>query len=155
MRKRTLMWSILIAFLVISAQAQQVQHYVFLPESEAKNLARNFPKSGPDKIDGGWRPSESQIQALEANLRHISELRDGSAPNGERIEHPDTYFRQYLGVVRAGRKLIYVNALCDVADIPYWRDHIAIVADGGKCFWQSWYDPSTGKFLDININGRG
>jgi hypothetical protein len=155
MKKRTLLRAILIALLIVSAQAQQVQHYVLLPESEAKNLARNFPKSGPDKIDGGWQPSEPQIQTLEANLQHISGLKNYSAPNGERIEHPESYFRQYLAVVRAGRKLIYVNAVCDVKQIPYWHDHIAIVADGGSCFWQSWYDPSTEKFLEIYINGRG
>ena len=145
--------SILI-FLFTGAQGQQERRFVLLPASEAINLARMYPKKGPERIDGGWQPTQSQIETLEANLPHVSDLRSFGAPKGETIDHPEQYYRQYLAVIRAGQNLIYVNALCHVQYISDWRDHIAIVMDGGHCFWQAWYDPATEKFLTLYINGR-
>ena len=141
-------------FLITGAQGQQEQRFVLLPASEANSLARMYPKNGPEKIDGSWQPTKSQIETLEANLSHISDLRSGGAPNGEKIAHPEQYYRQYVPVVRDGQKLIYVNALCEVRFSTDWREHVAIVMDGGNCFWQAWYNPATEKFLTLYINGH-
>ena len=94
-------------------------------------------------------PSKLQIETLEANLPHISDLKSSGAANGEKIAHPEQYFRQCVALVRAGQRLIYVNGLCQVQDISYWRDRLAIVMDGGNCFWQAWYDPATEMFLSL------
>ena len=144
----------LLVFLLSAAFGQQEEHFVLLPESEASSLAKMYPKNGPEKIDGSWQPSKSEIDALEANLSHISELKSFGAPRGESIPHPEKYFRQYVAVIRAEHRLIYINAFCDVRDISYWHDHLAIVMDGGNCFWQAWYDPATSKFSGLSVNGR-
>ncbi len=154
MRTKSLVIASTLAFLITGAHGQQEQRFVLLPASEVSNLAKDYPQYGPDKIDGSWLPSESQIGALEANVRHISDLRNGGAPNGEKIVHPEQYYRQYVAVVRAGQSLIYVNALCRIGNASYWRDHLYRVMDGGSCAWQAWYDPATEKFLSLSINGR-
>jgi hypothetical protein len=146
--------AILLVSFIVGAQGQQEIRFALLPASETASLAREYPKSGPDKIDGGWQPNKAVIDNLEANLPHISELRSFGAPNGEKIEHPNTYFRQYLAVIRGGQRKIYVNAMCDVKYSKDWRTHLAIVMDGGSCFWQAWFDPATEKFTDFYINGR-
>jgi len=154
MRTRKLVVAGLLIFLIAVAQGEQDQCSVLLPESEANRLASMYPKKGPQGIDGSWQPSRSQIETLEASLPHISDLRNGGAPNGQKIEHPERYYRQYLAVVRAGQKVIHVNALCQVGEISYWRNQLAIVMDGGSCFWNAWYDPATEKFSELYINGR-
>jgi len=138
----------------VCAQAQQTQRFALLRETEASLLRQMYPKSGPNRFEGGWQPTSSQIEALETNLPHISELHNGGNPKGQGITHPETYYRQYLPVVRAGKKLIYVNAICDAKYIPDWRTHFAAVMDGGPCFWQAWYDPSNGTFAELTVNGR-
>ena len=126
---------------------------MLLPASEVGSFARMYPTKGPERIDGSWQPTNDDIDTIEANLHYISDLRSFGAPNGEKIEHPDTYFRQYLAVFRGGQKRIYINAMCDVKYSTDWRTHLAIVMDGGNCFWQAWYDPATQKFLSLMING--
>jgi hypothetical protein len=153
MRTRYFIGASLLIVLLIGAQAQQEQRFVLLPSSAANSLAEQYPRKGPDRIDGSWQPTISQIKVLEANLHNISNLTSFDDPNGQKIEHPDRYFRQYVAVVRAGVRLIYINALCDVYHRPEWRNHLVRVLDGGNCFWQVWYDPATGSFSDLAVNG--
>jgi hypothetical protein len=53
---------------------------------------------------------------------------------------------QYVGVVRSGQKLIYVNAFCVAQPPPDWRDPLYVVDDGATCFWQALYDPVPRRF---------
>ena len=154
MSTRKFVVAVLLVFLNICAHGQQEQRFVLLPASEARSLAEMYPEEGPDKIDGDWQPTKLQIENLEANLHHLSDLRSFGAPKGEKIERPEQYFRQYLAVVRDGQNLIYINSFCQTQYVSNWRNHIAIVMDGGNCFWQAWYDPATEKFLSLYINGR-
>jgi hypothetical protein len=154
MRTKKLVMAGLLICLVAGAYGQQEERSALLPEIEAHLIKKWSPKHGPNKIDGSWLPSKAQLDALEASIPHISDLRSGGAPKGGQIAHPEQYYRQYLALIRAGQKLIRVNAFCDVKDLPHWRDQPEIVMDGGDCYWQAWYDPATGKFLDFYINGR-
>jgi hypothetical protein len=73
-----------------------------------------------------------------------------SAPTREK--DPRQYYRQYVGVVVAGRKLIYVNGICEKPP-SYWRRALVDVCDGGACYWGVLYDPSTGEFSQFEMNG--
>ncbi|MGB6973300.1 MAG: hypothetical protein WBD67_01320 [Terracidiphilus sp.] len=138
-----------------AAPGQQEKKSVLLPESEVKSLAPHFQRTFLLRIQGAWQPSEAQMQRLKAGLSQVSSLRSVNSPPNVKIANPEKYFRQYLAVVRAGKKLIYVNAFCSAEDLPYWHSHLVTVMDGGDCFWQAWYDPITEKFFDLSINGRG
>jgi hypothetical protein len=145
----------LLVCLIAGAQGQREQRFVLLPASEATKFASDYPRAGPQSIGGSWQPTTSQVEVLESNLSLISSLRSGGAPNGTRIEHPERYYRQYLAVLRGGHALIFVNSLCDIKYNTDWRTHIAVVMDGGNCFWQAWYDPTTSKFSELMVNGVG
>jgi hypothetical protein len=153
MRTRSFIGAGLLIVLLTNSQAQQEQRFVLLPPGESNSLAEEFPRKGPDRIDGSWQPKIAQIKALEANLSHVSDLTSNYEPNGETVEHPDRFFRQYVAVVRGGQLLIYINALCDVHNRPEWRNHLVPVFTGGNCFWQAWYDPATGSFSELSVNG--
>jgi hypothetical protein len=161
MRIRNFIGAGLLSVLLIGARAQPEQRpeqmFVLLPPSEATSLAEKYERKGPDRIDGSWQPNLTQIKALEANLSRISDLRSDDAPsiekNDKKIDHPDRYFRQYVAVVRAGQRLIYINALCDTHNSPGWRSHLVSDFGGGYCFWQAWYDPATESFSDLTVNG--
>jgi hypothetical protein len=70
-----------------------------------------------------------------------------------RIDHPDKYFRQYVGVRHHGKRQIYVNAFC-FDPPPDWRKRFYVVIDGDLGFWHAFYDPETKTFSDLTINPR-
>jgi hypothetical protein len=152
------MWKLVIAAwmlsLISSFYGQQEQHYVILPAQEASAVASLYPKKGPARITGSWQASKENIEGLEAYLSHISDFKFRSRGSNDHIEHPDQYFRQYVAALRAGRKMIFVNAFCEVQLFPGLRksDHLLIVSDGGACFWHAFYDPETQKFSDFEVN---
>jgi hypothetical protein len=71
---------------------------------------------------------------------------------GIRIDHPENCYRQYVPVLVAGRKLIYVNAFCGI-ELPYWRTQFVAICDGGESVWGALYDPTSGEFSDLEVNG--
>jgi hypothetical protein len=151
---RKLMIASLLFFLISDAQGQQ-QRFVLLPASEAKTVADFYPKKGPEKIDGAWEATKSDLDGLEANLSHISELRGRGRTTGGYIKDPGKYFRQYTAVLQAGQKRIFINAFCESKPAPVWHDRIYIIMDGGSCVWHALYDPATGKFSGLEMNGVG
>lgn len=124
--------------------------FVVLPDSE-KAVVRLCSRRGP-KVDGSWKTTEQHIAPLESNLARISSLRNAGTLKGMRIAHPENCYRQYIPVVVAGRKLIYVNAFCSI-EVPGWRTHFVTICDGGESVWGVLYDPATGEFSDLEVNG--
>jgi len=74
------------------------------------------------------------------------------------IEHPEQYYRQYLGVIQKGKKVLYINAIrvWETEETPprNWRTHFYWVVDGGLGYWQVIYDPATQQFSGLQINPR-
>jgi|SRR5690349_3296958 hypothetical protein len=125
--------------LAMLAAEQRDSHFVVLPETEAHEA--------PVGAGGGWMPPQLDIDRLEVHLPELP------------VFNPYSYYRQYVGVIISGRKLIYVNAQCNKPEsVPInpeddWRRHLRIVMDGGKCIWHALYDPATGRFSDFMFNG--
>jgi hypothetical protein len=158
MQTRKLFAASILLLFTTCAQGQQERRSVLLPESEAKAVAAMYPKSGPSRITGTWEPTNADIDGLEANLHQISGLSLKGKLPWIQIEHPENYFRQYIGVLQAGNKRIYINAFCGFngnqpPSSPVWRNRLFIISDGGSCAWQSLYDPSSKKFIELRING--
>lgn len=124
---------------------------VVLPESEKGTVLRLCSRRGP-KVEGSWKATPQQIASLESNLKRISSLRSAGILRGVSIAHPEDCYRQYIPVIVGGRKLIYVNAFCGI-QAPGWRTHFVTICDGGESVWGVQYDPATGQFSDLEVNG--
>lgn len=153
------MWrrnSILSVCLVLAFAAilhgQKRNRSVVLPESAAQQIAQPCSRPGPPKFDGTWKPTDADIHAMESRLTRVSRLRSKSGVIGARIEHPDRYYRQYVGIIVGKRKLIYINAFCDDEPPSYWQERPVNVCDGG-CSWGVVYDIVTGEFSHLELNG--
>ncbi len=137
--------------------AQSQQKFVLLPRGQARRVSHLCSRGGPSNIDASWTPSQSDIAKLEANLTSISKLRSKEGHIGDiagrQVEGPERYFRQYVGIVVKGRKLIYINAICHLPASDEWQTQLMIGCDGGSCFWGAEYDPESGQFSDLHING--
>jgi hypothetical protein len=128
---------------------QKESKFTVLPESAAEEATKLCSRPGAPKFDGTWKPTDAEVKLLESRLTRISQLRDSA---GARVQDPDRYYRQYMGIVVGKRKLIFINAFCDIYNLM-WRERFVNMCDGGSCFWGAVYDVATGEFSDLCMNG--
>src|SRR5262245_27519624 len=84
--------------------ADEAAFTVLSPATELVHLDRLCSRAGPGRVSGGWNPTAQQIaQAEQALPPFVRANRRPKEPVGES-------FRQYVGVVISGKRLIYLNA---------------------------------------------
>ena len=134
--------------------AQAKIRWAILPETEADHAKELCSRPGPPKFQGTWKPTDSDIQTMESRLSRISRLRTQSGIVGVQIDHPENYYRQYLGITIDEHKFIFINAFCDDKPPDSWREMLVDICDGG-CSWGVVYDLATGNFSHLEMNGVG
>lgn len=133
---------------------------VILSEDVVGGMLSQCSRDAPQAGEGTWRPSVGDILALEARLPgavaaqpEASHIQGGQLPNGWR--------RQYVGLVREGRRYIYGSYFpadpsgdAWAAEIGYdWRIMPYGVCDGGPDFFGAEYDVVSRQFTHIAFNG--
>lgn len=127
-------------------------------------------------ISGFWRPVPAHMQRIESSLADL--LQAALLRVDEGSEHPSLYYRQYIGIVRDGRRLVYVNGFhegyIDMVMRSYeqspnrrpgrtiapdfWKHTPVTVCDGGHWFFGITYDPEAHRFgtleFEHTIDGR-
>lgn len=117
---------------------------VIVPEQDARGL--------DPQAQGYWTPVESDVRAFEAGLvAFLQEAAPAASP--DLWQKQQTYKRQYAGLIREGRRLIYASFFCDTMG-EEWRRSPLFVADGGDCFFQLSYDAERKTYADLMINGE-
>jgi len=117
------------------------------------------PTAGP--IEGGWEPKDIDILDMEAALALAMQSLANLPIYEKGTESPDplTYQagdprwqRQFFGIVRGGRFLVYGNYLPAHVDID--PAHMPTgVCDGGPVFFGAEYDIETGAITHLAFNG--
>lgn len=122
---------------------------VIIPREKAADFMKAF--SGMTEKET-WTPGKSEIVKLEAKIK--SYLKKAAAKSSPHLwSKLATYKRQYMGIVRNGRKMIFSNFFCQSFDID-WKTTPVAVDDGGDCFFTVLYDPGSAAFSDLRINGE-
>ncbi|MGV7194359.1 hypothetical protein [Xanthomonas sp. NCPPB 1325] len=113
-------------------------------EQVLQTCSRDSPARHPGQITGYWAPNHQQIEQLESR-------QDALTPT---IAEPREFDRQYVGVVIGGQQLIYINAF-KLPNTPQMKPATEAIqaCDGGNMFWGALYDPQTGAFSQIAVNG--
>jgi hypothetical protein len=102
-------------------------------------------------ITGYWSPTISDAgqmeQALPAYLEHSEVHRPFS-----------DYYRQYVGIIANGKRLVFVSAFAkdhaeDWARDQGWLRKPIIVCGGSTDFWRVAFDPETKQFSHWDVNG--
>lgn len=106
--------------------------------------SRDSPARQEGAVSGYWAPSVEQIAQLETRLAQLQPA----------IADPGSYDRQYVGILYRGKQAIYVNAFKpqDDSDLDPSVDAVR-VCDGGSSFWGAVFDPDSGTFSEIAVNG--
>jgi hypothetical protein len=121
----------------------------------ASTVPRNLAGDGQ-----AWTPTTEQALEAERRLQQYlgaatprlpASVRPGAA---QRIAATlGRYARQYFGVLWGGRRLLYIN--CLPVDHPSdWRARPEFFDDGGEAFFHLLYDPESGEFCGLSINGE-
>lgn len=104
-------------------------------------------RPSPTGISGGWTVTAELAQQLEADLPKLSPLLEG--------RDPSIFFRQYVGIVQNGKRVVYINAADpDVleSDDSSWVSSPLYVCDGGEQFWGAVYNPESRAFSQLEFN---
>ncbi len=95
-----------------------------------------------------WAPPRAEVLRAEAALPALL----GRSVRGMAIKgRLPSYKRQYVGLVRDGQKVVYLNAFC--GDEPGWTEHLVSVSDGGDCYFQTEWRVEQGAFAELHVNG--
>jgi hypothetical protein len=122
---------------------------IFTGASVARML-HQCSRPAPEAGEANWTPRAADIIALEtalpAALKAEQRSRDWSA-------FPQDYMRQYVGIVRKGRRYVYGNFAPRHGGGPA-TDKPIIVCDGGASFFGAEYDVGARKISHLAFNGR-
>ena len=143
-----------------SNQESEVE-YVVSPDTsvvlnrDATSMLRWCSGGLPADLDGYWQPTRADLLALESGLpqRLAKDISRHDVPTGVRRIR---VYRYYVGMFRAGTKVIYISGMpSDVVDLyrDDWRQGGAQGCGGGTLVFGLVYTPSTAKFDSFEGNG--
>jgi hypothetical protein len=106
-----------------------------------------------------WTPDAAVIARLEVQLGSALQAALDRAPEN-RYTKPSVsaYFRQYLGFVVAGHRIVYINGASEAVvklarNADEWKAVAWDVCDGGLSFFGAEYDPRTNTVNNVTFNG--
>ena len=137
---------------------------IVLPGSAVTQLLHQCSRPAPSPGEATWTPGPEDIARLEAALAAAiqprSEIRRSHYPSDpDWTQVPQGWRRQYVGIVRGGRRFIYGNFFPRSSDAvsalmrPDWRTQPTSICDGGAIFFGAEYDVEAGRFTQIAFNG--
>jgi hypothetical protein len=98
---------------------------------------------------GAWRPPGSFLVDAEAAFKSVV-----ISKGGMRMPKWSDYTFQFQGRETAeGKKYIYINAFCDRATRGEPEEWVTVY-DGGACYFQGKYDPTSKRAYDVAVNGE-
>lgn len=123
---------------------------IFTIDQTSANLDMFYPQP-----EGVWTPIAADVAKLEADLLTFLQTAEDPwlRPDPPIRERVPNYMRQYLGIVEEGEQIIYANFFCNSHEIDWHNDYV-FVLDGGDCYFQVKYNPATGEFFDLSVNGE-
>ena len=141
---RVTLWLTLPALLIAGCSRAIVlsDHSVILAPSHAQELAHD--------ADGSWMPSRSNISDMEKRLPDF--LQHHTALKRSITED----YKQYVGITRAGRRLVFLSAFSIPPGAPPvrgWQSKPIIWGGGGDTVWRIQYDPQQKLFEGFQVNG--
>ncbi len=149
----------LLLALLVGAAPPQSEDYTILSPDKAAGLLKQCSRATPKPGESGWTPGKDDIARLEARipgfLALAAELSSWDATSRSELKDaPRGWIRQYVGIVRGGRRFIYGNFLpAKQGDWGAWRSEPMIVCDGGPVFFGLEYDVEKDRITDLAFNG--
>ncbi len=101
-------------------------------------------------VSSSWMPTRSDVAELEERLPDFVAHQSGF----HRSVAGD--YKQYVGIVRGVRRLIFVNAFSIPDGAPVttdWKSRPIVWGGGGDTVWRVEFDPQQKTFEAFEVNG--
>jgi len=157
------LWGALLAGPAAAApRAQMPPGAVVLPGAEMDAILQQCSRGVPARGEATWQPTAADILTLEAALPQALEH---ARPVQRVAWDPAKWEREYVGIVRHGRRFIYGNFVPAriMADGRAWArrdprlakrmEGPTVVCDGGSAFFGAEYDVAGHRFTQVDFNG--
>jgi hypothetical protein len=143
---------------------------VIIPVQMAPALLDQCTRERPRNVTGFWSPGADIVRQMEEDLAPV--LHRASREGGSGSTGLNAYYRQYVGILRDGRRVIYVNGFHrnyvhrylsynDTVhgkrveqDTAEWRINPVSVCDGGTAYFGIEYDLTTRRFGPLHFNAK-
>lgn len=148
--------ALLLALLLPQAAPTSDDFVIFAP-GKAEELLRQCSRLTPKPGEGGWTPAAADVVRLEARLRGAFQVAALDAYAQKALEGaPKGWIRQYVGIVRGGKRFIYGNFLpAGDGFAARWREQPIDVCDGGPALFGAEYDVEMDAISHLAFNGVG
>lgn len=139
---------VILSLLAACSNGQRVSpHSVILKPKNAPKVIKSCNPEIPPDITDYWTPSVADAQQMEALLPNF-------LLNSPIHRQFSDYYRQYVGVIANGRKLVFVSAFVTPSEWHmHWKSDPVAVCGGGSDYWRVAFDPQTKEFSHWNVNG--
>ena len=148
----------------MAAPVWKAEDGVIFEPARAATLLHQCSRDTPQHVTGFWLPQTEQIADLEMRLPTLvdQEVHRIIGTSAQKKDPPmPNYLRQYAGLIKGGRKIIYVNGfLADEAHVgdglrrkTDWRTRAVMVCDGYINYFGVEYDPQSKVFMGLAFNG--
>lgn len=125
-----------------------------------RDVVSQCSRPSPGPVTSYWVPTPAQVAEADAAVLRalaavVMDTTGAQVDTGVR-----RYHRQYVGLVRGGDRLLYVNGIASEAiaalrDTAVWRTFGQVACDGGSAFFGAEYDPATRRVSALHFNGPG
>lgn len=129
-----------------------------LPVDSGKKLLAQCSRDVPQNITGFWTPTVQEISYVDRNVDGYLDVRKTEGVGKSPRVSLSRYHRQYIGIIQAGKHLIYGNFY--YVD-PHYPDDFkneasepTIICDGGVYAFGIVYDLDDSRFVDVQFNGE-
>lgn len=135
--------------------AQGDPDIAILPAAAIAEMLAPCSREAPAPGKGNWTPGIGEIKKLEAELPDAlaqAKIREPGAIRGA----PQGWKRQYVGIIRNGRRYIYGNFIPKGEVEPSmtnWRREPVRICDGGPAFFGVEYDVEKARVTHLAFNG--
>jgi len=150
---RPVLTALLLLAACAPASAQVRGDIAILPGSAASELLEQCSRTTPKPGEGTWAPSWSDIAALEAALPAALTERTEARALADRTP-PEGWVRQYVGLIRDGRRFVYGNFVPQGSGPDPAPDQILMVCDGGPAFFGVEFEVEAGRITHLAFNGE-
>lgn len=122
---------------------------VILPAAAVEKILRQCSRDAPSAGEGTWQPTSVHINALEAALP-AELLKRRAAGHPSWTNFPRAWTRQYVGIVRQGRRFVYGSFV--PAGWKTDEQQPITICDGGPAIFGAEYDPEREEFTHVAFN---
>jgi hypothetical protein len=151
------------SLVLLASACKSSQTFTILPPQEATTFRRQCSRDFPEGLTDTWSPSLRDVRTSEAEFPKMLRTVLAAMPDRCKDGRPPEYYRQYVGFLRRGKRVLYLNGLrkdatdelakFEASSAGEWRRRAVGACDGGIDYLGVVFDMEAARFDSLAFNG--